>query len=113
MLKPINRLEKDADIKRVYQKGKSTFDSVAGIKALPNGLAYSRFAIASGVKVSKSAVDRNRVKRQYREHIKSELAALKPGYDLLVILSPKALTTAFETQAELLHATLKKAGLLL
>ena len=112
MLQKENRLRRDKDLKRVFEKGKSVFDEVCGVKVSKNGLDVSRFAVIAGTKVSKSAIKRNRVRRQYREILRLNLNQLKPGYDVVLLTSAKALDLEFHEKEDRLMGVLKKAKLL-
>jgi len=112
MFKQKNRLKKDEDIKRVVKSGRSVFDSHCGLKYLQNGLAESRFTVVVGLKVSKKAVDRNRVRRQYREIIRLHLGKMKKGYDVVFLTSKQALAIDYQEKEERLMKVLKKAGLI-
>lgn len=112
MLSTQHRLRNRSDIERVYRAGKNVFGLGAGLRLLPNELGVNRFAISVGVKISKSAVVRGTLKRQYREHIKAHLAQMNPGHDILVILTKDAAGLTFEQQAAGFTETLQKAKLL-
>lgn len=74
-------------------------------------MATSRLAVVVGLKVSKKAVDRNRLKRQIRAILSKKLKTLRPGFDVLFLGRAKALGKG---QAEIeLHIdqVLKKAKL--
>lgn len=107
-----NRLKNEKDIKAVFSKGKSTYDSVCGIKWRQNGLKDSRFAVVIGTKVHKRAVKRNRIRRQYREMLKEMLPELKMQGDILLLVSKKVLETTPAERKEKLQAVFQKAGLL-
>lgn len=83
-----------------------------GVKARKNSLEVSRFAVAAGVKVSKKAVDRNRVKRQVRTIVHSHLDEIVPGYDVLLIVRKEAVGKKSSEIEEQLMKTLAKAKLL-
>lgn len=91
MLPKAHRLRKTKDIEVLFKQGKSAYCGSLGIKLHANQLAYPRFTILVNKKVSKKAVDRNRLKRCLRELLKQKL---KPGLsvDLLTICQPSALT---------------------
>lgn len=112
MFRKSNRLRHEKDVKDTLKKGKSTFDSVCGVKVRPNGGDDSRFAVVVGTKVHKSAVKRNRVKRQYREIIRTNLEAIKPGMDVVLLTSKGALDLDYDEKKERLMGVLKKAKLL-
>lgn len=86
MLPRKQRLVREADFRRVYQKGATAFSPSIILKAVPNGLPESRFGIVVSLKVSKKAVDRNRIKRQIGEAIRLILAKIKTGRDILLIV---------------------------
>lgn len=112
MLSTQHRLRNRSDIERVYRAGRNVFGLGAGLRILPNELGVNRFAISVGVKISKSAVTRGTLKRQYREHIKAHLGNMSPGHDVLVILTKDASALSFEQQAAGFEETLQKAKLL-
>lgn len=112
MLPQNNRLRKEKDIDKVFKTGKSVFDPVCGFKFLPNGLPDSRFAIMVGVKIYKSAVKRNRLRRQIREIIHLNLKKIKPGLDFTFIVRPEAKTADYQVLEKTILSGLKKARLL-
>lgn len=73
-----------------------------------------RVAVVVGNKVSKSAVTRNRLKRQIREVVRWLLAAkqILPGYYLLISASPATLRKNFAEIKEEIEFLLKRAGVL-
>ena len=79
---------------------------------IKNSLPESRFTVVVGLKVSKSAVKRNRVKRQYREILRLRMTEVTPGYDVMVLISKSALELTYEEKEKGFVRVLKKAGLL-
>lgn len=112
MLKKEHRLRRDKEFKRVFKNGKGVFDAACGVKFMKNDLDISRFAVVVGTKVSKSAVNRNRLRRQYREIIKNHLHEIKTGHDVVFLSGKKALELSFEEKEARLLGVLKKARLL-
>lgn len=92
MLKKINRLTKDKDFNNVFNPptggGRSGYDKTIGIKVASNNLEHNRFGILISTKVSKKAVERNKIKRQIRETIRLQQEKLKQGHDCVVICLP-------------------------
>lgn len=86
MLPRKQRLVREADFRRAYHKGATAFSPSIVLKAVPNGLPVSRYGIVVSLKVSKKAVDRNRIKRHISEIIRLRLANIKPGRDILLIV---------------------------
>jgi len=106
-----HRLKRDRDFKRVYQKGASVFDAACGLKFEKNSLKVSRFAVVVGTKVSKSAVQRNRLRRQYREVIKAHMEKLPDGYDIVFLVGKDAMELEFFEKERRLLQVIKKAKL--
>ncbi len=112
MLPAPHRLRREKDIKRLFDKGKGVFDDVCGVKYAKNDLPITRFAVVAGLKVSKKAVARNRVKRQVRAILEKQLSALAPGYDVAMLIRPAALKATFQQIEEHVVKALEKAKIL-
>jgi len=112
MLPQANRLRKEKDINKVFKTGRSVFDPVCGFKFLPNGLSVSRFAFMVGTKISKSAVKRNRLRRQIREIIHLNLKNIKPGLDFTFIVRPEAKEADYRVLEKVILSGLKRARLM-
>lgn len=112
MLPSEHRLRLEKDIKTLFAKGKSVFGLMIGMKYQPNKHKVSRFAVVAGVKVSKKAGDRNRIKRQLRAIIHEMLPHIKPGYDVLLFAKKEAVGKTSEELRIQVATSFKKAGLL-
>lgn len=112
MLSAQNRLRHDQDFKLIFGRGKSVFDPVCGIKFAKNQHKYSRFAVVVGTKVSKKAVVRNRVRRQYRAILRKNLGNILPGFDVILLVSNKAIDPTSQEKEDKLLTVFKKARLL-
>lgn len=112
MLPQAHRLRLEKDIKTLFACGKSVFGSWVGMKFRKNGLLVSRFAVVVGVKVSKKAVIRNRLKRQVRAILQEVLPQIVTGYDVLLFLKPSGIDKTFEQLKIQVLASLKSAKLL-
>lgn len=73
-------------------------------KALRREGAARRFAIVISAKVSKKAVERNRIKRVMRELIRERLTQFPAGADYLVVIRP---ISPLPRRADLLRDTEK------
>jgi ribonuclease P protein component len=93
----------------VYEKGSSWADGLVVVKALPNGLSFSRYGLSVGRRLG-GAVVRNRVKRRLREILRS--TQLKPGWDIVFIARPPAASASFAGLGKSVQALLSRAGLL-
>ena len=69
-----------------FSNAKSIHTKYAFIKFKKNDLDVSRFGFIVSKKISKSAVTRNRIKRQIRRCFEESLSQIKPGYDMLLII---------------------------
>lgn len=111
MLPAPYRLRREKEIKRLFDKGKGVFDDLCGVKYAKNGLSVTRFAVVAGLKVSKKAVARNRVKRQVRAILEKQLGILTPGYDVAMLIRVAALKATFQQIEEHVVHALAKAKL--
>lgn len=88
MLSKKHRLGKTSDVQKVFARGRAFFSPLLTIKFLPHPSGH-RFTVVVSTKVSKKAVERNRLKRHLREFVRLNLEKFKPG-DYAVVLKPKA-----------------------
>ena len=97
----IERLRKNYQFQKIYRQGRSqaTYSTVLYFKK--NGMACNRAGIVVSKKVGKSVV-RHRLKRIYREALRSLQQYLKSGNDLVIIARKGAdQLTYWEIQADL------------
>ena len=106
MLAKQSRLVKEKDFKKIFKAGKFSSAEIFSIKVLANELGLNRYGIIISSKVSKKAVERNRLKRQFREAIKNFDKKLIPGFDLVVMVSPAALKQEYKFIKSELEKTL-------
>jgi ribonuclease P protein component len=113
MLKRINRINKTRELQKVYRLGKALHTPALVIKFVPNKLpeAKIRMAFVVSKKVSKRAVERNRVKRVLRESMRSFLNQLAVG-DYMVIAKSAAINFNNKELREQVATVLKKASLI-
>lgn len=88
MLPKANRITKKKEIDNVFQKGKSSFDAVLGVKVSQNKENKNRFVTTVSTKVSKKAVVRNKIKRQLQEIIRLNNVNFETGFDFFVLALP-------------------------
>lgn len=113
MLARTNRLTKDRDIERVFKRGRSIYAGALALRLARNELALSRLAVVVSLKVSKKAVERNRLKRRLREITRREIVPhLKTGFDIVIITKKPLLELPFEELKKLTIGLFKKARLL-
>ena len=112
MLLHKNRLIKKEDFAQVYRGGKFFSCGDISVKVRQNGLDQTRVGVAVGLKFSKKAVERNRIKRQIREIFRKKIDGLEKGWDIVVMAknSPGSVLTSevIEKSADVI---LEKIGL--
>lgn len=113
MLPKENRLERYQEIERIKKEGKLYQSSLFGLIVLARPESKnSRFCFIVSLKVARRATRRNRTKRLFAEAIKSWLAKISPGFDL-IFLGKKAIIDRELVQIkEEMGKALAKAGLL-
>jgi len=112
MLTKKNRLAKKKDFERVYRRGKSFFSREMGIKAIKNNLDVSRFGFVASLKVSKKAVERNRIKRRLREIVRKALPRLESGFDCVILTRPEIKELKYQELGERAMMILGRMGVL-
>lgn len=126
MLPKANRLRRNKDFRKVYEKGlrqkgpdlvlrafshpqkNSDRDKAQGRETAPP----TRVGISIGKKVSKHAVVRNRVKRQIRAAMRALLPKIKPGWDLAIVVKTTAPCCNYHQILQQLEQLLAKAEVL-
>ena len=83
-MRAINRLKKNEDFRRVYQKKRSMANKLLIIYILKNKYGYNRVGFTVSKKVGKSVI-RNRVKRLLRESYRLNEEKILQGYDIIFI----------------------------
>lgn len=112
MLAKDYRLKKEADIKRLFSKGKGVFDQAVGAKVRPNNLEQPRFVVVVGTKVHKRAYRRNRIRRRIRAVVAKHLSHIHGGHDIAIIAKPEALSARYAELESSVLSALKKAGVM-
>lgn len=82
--RPHEHLRRPAEFRRVYDFRRSVSDGRLIVYAYPNGLAYLRLGLSVSRKVG-PAVQRNRLRRLYREAFRLTRDQLPTGLDLILI----------------------------
>jgi len=107
------RLRKSKEFQRVYLDGKAFYGKFITLRVLSRGdLDDTRFGFAPSRKIRR-AVDRNLVKRRYREICRKCYPFLKSGYDVVVNIKESAVTATFAELRDDFYGLLKRAGLFL
>lgn len=104
------RLSNSDEIKEVFRAGKSFNSGLFQIRFIPTASNLKKFAFIAGLKVSKKAVIRNKIKRRVSEIIRLNLPKIKSGYLFIVIVKPRAANEEPGSLEESLMNTLIKIG---
>lgn len=104
------RLSRGDEFDSVYREGTVISGPLLVVRAKRNGVGTTRWGFAVGKRLSKKAVVRNRLRRQFREAIRQ--LPLDEGWDIIVQARPKALDAPFATIQRDLSKGLKRAGAL-
>lgn len=112
MLPKTNRLKKKKDFDFIFKKGKGFKSALFVVKMAENKLGAPRFGFIISSKISKKAVDRNKIRRRASEAIRLSLQNIKQGYDVVFIALKAAKTATKGEIEESIVQLLKKGGLL-
>lgn len=126
MLPKANRLRRNKDFSKVYEKGLRQKGPDLVLRALlhpkensetdkakgPKNALPTRVGISIGKKVSKHAVVRNRLKRQIRAAMRGLLPKIKPGWDLAIVVKTTAPRCNYHQILQQLEQLLAKAEVL-
>ena len=89
------------DFGRVYRDGRRARGSILLVVGAPNGLEHARLGLSVGKKVWKGAVQRNRIRRVFREAFRLSAPDLPPLDLVLIPAEPRLRPGTAETVQEL------------
>lgn len=108
-----NRLKKKKEFDDVFKNGKTVSGSFLFIKFKKNNIEIPRFGFIVGLKISKKAVERNKIKRLLSEVIKTILKQIKNNYDIITVVKSVAIIKAKKNDVtDDFSATLKRAQII-
>jgi len=111
-LKRALRLRKNRDFQRVRQQGHSTTSRLLVLAWIANELAGSRIGFVVSKRISKHAVERNRIKRFLSEAIRPSLHELPIGWDIVLSARSSIVTADLDRLKQDVEMLLRKAQLL-
>jgi ribonuclease P protein component len=103
------RLNRSGDIQRVRRTGKSYAHPLLVLVAARSEAAGKRIAVTAGLRVG-GAVERNRAKRRIREAARPLVAAMKDGWDLLLVARSGAVSAPYLELAGAVRILFQRAG---
>ena len=96
----------------VYKNGKVFGNRDFVLHYKENGKSTNRLGVVVSKKVSKKAVDRNKIRRQVKEYLSTLDEELKQGYDLIVSAKPNCLDREYKDKVRSIRHLFLKKGLL-
>ena len=112
MLKKELRIRKQKDFDKIFSEGAYFSEKFLGLKVVENNLEVSKFGFIVSNKISKKAVERNRIKRLLRETVRLRWDKIKPGFDGIFIFRGKEVKKSFDEIDMVVENLLKGSGLL-
>jgi ribonuclease P protein component len=106
------RLRKSSDFQRVRQQGQSTASRLLILAWTPNNVSSVRIGFVISKRISKSAVQRNYIKRLLSEAIRPALADLPQNYDIVFNTRSQVIGVDLFTLRRDITTLLRRAGLL-
>ena len=106
------RLRKSSDFQRVRQQGQSTVSRLLILAWTPNNVTSVRIGFVISKRISKSAVQRNYIKRLLGEAIQPALADLSQNYDIVLSARVQVIGVDLFTLRRDITMLLRRAGLL-
>lgn len=99
---------KRADFTNIFKKGKTAYGRVAFLKFKKNNKGTCRFGVVVGLRVSKKAIIRNKIKRQIKEIVKGYFKNIKPEIDIIIVTKPLIVGERYKYIKEELEKLFKK-----
>lgn len=112
MLHTQNRLRARRDFASVYSKGKAYHTPLLRVNVLSHPEMATRFGVVISNSVAKSAVVRNRKKRQVRAILQTLLPRVQPGHDVIIAFKVPGSTASYAALASDLALLLQKSHVL-
>lgn len=91
MLKRENRITKRKNFEEVKKKGRICHSPLFGLLILKTDNKVKEFGLVISKKISKKAVERNKVKRLLAEAIRRNLDKINEGYRMIFLVKPSIL----------------------
>jgi ribonuclease P protein component len=112
MLSSKNRLKKKKDFEAVFKKGETIRGGMFFLKISSTSNKDSRIGFVVSKKISKKAVERNKIKRRLREALRYALPSLKNSFDIVCVALPNIKTNTFKEIKQEIEEALKRKKLM-
>jgi len=90
------KLKRDNDFKKIFKQGRYSRSGFIGIKFLKNDLKFNRFAFVIGLKISKKAVLRNKIRRQLEEIVRLSFDQMEIGFDVVILVEKEIINKNYQ-----------------
>lgn len=108
MLKKKNRITPPTVFKEVFTQGERKDDKYFRLIFRENNLEYPRYGIVVSTQISKSAVERNILKRRIRSILRDFIPSFSKGLDIVIITKRDCFKMDFLQLKECLNKLLVK-----
>lgn len=105
------RLRKGSEFRKVYEGGRSLANRVCVAYVLKRPGEPSRVGLAVGKKLGKATV-RNRIKRVFRESVRSLMDKIRPGFWIVLIARGGARGLGVRETSPAIEDLMRRAGLM-
>ncbi len=105
------RIKKSREFNFIYRRGKFVVSRSVVLYYYPNRLQAHRLGFSISKKTGNS-VQRHRIKRRFKEALRSLQGELKPGYDIVIVARKPAVNVKYREAREELWLACRKAKLI-
>lgn len=112
MLSRRYKLKRNNDFKKVFKQGQYYQKDYIKLKVLANNLKISRFAFVIGLKISKKAVERNKIRRQLEEITRYKFDKIKTGFDVVIMPNSEIIDKSYKRIGKILISLFQKSKIL-
>ena len=112
MLAVEHRLKKAKDFQSVFDVGRGVREDGLFFKVQKGKGGTSRVGIVVSKKVSKKAVERNRIRRIIQEQMRKQVGEVKYGIDGVIVVLPEFKETTPQALAHVIPTLFTKASIL-
>jgi ribonuclease P protein component len=112
MLPKENRLKKEKEFEAVFKGGRTLKGKSVFLKYLINGTDKTKVGFVVSKKISKLAVERNKIKRRMREVVRLKKKDMKEGLSIIIVSLPQIKGKTYQEIKEDLENILSKEELI-
>ena len=106
-MNPLSKL----DFETILRKGALRKLGPLTLRFIQQHTAPTRFGFVISKKVSKKAVDRNRIRRRLKAVLQKRYDSLTHGFDMVIIVSPNVFQLSFIDLTNVVEGLLHEAGI--